>query len=87
MARFYLALLAAIAALTPLVSAGCSVDVININQASMGNGCIPEGGEGGVRVPSRNQQYFVEASDTCGVSLNSNQVLPDGWSLRYKGRC
>lgn len=86
MARFTTVFLAAVASLTPLVSAGCSVDIINFNQVSVGNGCIPEGGQGGIWVESRKQRYFVDASDTCGVGLKT-QVLPADWSLQYKGKC
>lgn len=90
MARSILAILAAVATLTQLASAGCAVDILNINQASVASGCVPEGGEAMVAAtvpPGKSVNYLVLASDSCGVSVSSNQVLPDGWSVAAKGKC
>ncbi|CAA9966339.1 hypothetical protein PTMSG1_09698 [Pyrenophora teres f. maculata] len=67
-----------------LVSAGCSANVLNFNQADIANTCIPNGGVSRVRI--NGVVYEISATGTCGLSLAS-QRLPSGWSLQYGGPC
>ncbi|KAL1647108.1 hypothetical protein SLS58_002879 [Diplodia intermedia] len=82
MARFITVILAAVASMASIVSAGCSVDILNFNQAAVGNACIPQGGEGNIWVASTRKRYYITASQSL-----KNQVLPADWSLQFKGRC
>ncbi|OJD32592.1 protein precursor [Diplodia corticola] len=86
MVHFSAIFLAAVATMTPLVSAACSVDIINFNQVAVGHACIPANGEGDIVVASTKKTYTVLTSESCGLSLRA-QALPANWSLQYKGSC
>ncbi|TLS21863.1 uncharacterized protein PpBr36_09547 [Pyricularia pennisetigena] len=63
---------------------GCSVQILNSNQASVGSGCARINS---VTTISDNQgrRWGIRATSSCGLS--SVQNLPSGWSLRQNGFC
>ena len=77
-------ILAATVLPTVLVSAGCVANILNFNQAIIGSGCIPAGGDAIVR--ANGIAYDITATGSCGLGL-LGQRLPSGWSLSSGGGC
>ncbi|EUC40412.1 hypothetical protein COCMIDRAFT_63109, partial [Bipolaris oryzae ATCC 44560] len=50
------------------VSANCIANILNINQAIVGSGCIPAGGTAFVAANGAN--WLISASRSCGLGLS-----------------
>ncbi|KAF9872552.1 hypothetical protein CkaCkLH20_10049 [Colletotrichum karsti] len=66
---------------------GCQVELLNINQAVVGSGCVPFNYYASIRDSTRGAGYTVNANNNCGLSFSGSQKIPDGYSLRRVGYC
>ena len=84
MARFFyiLAIATAVAAQT-----GCNINVLNVNNAVIGNGCVPRGTQGNIPYTDRTASSIdVTVTSSCGVSPVNGRALRPGLSLQVSGR-
>ncbi|ELQ42910.1 hypothetical protein MCOR27_008751 [Pyricularia oryzae] len=63
---------------------GCSVEIINSNQVSVGSGCARINSVTNIG-DNQGRRWGVLANSSCGLSTTQN--LPSGWSLRQTGFC
>jgi hypothetical protein len=84
MARFFyiLAIAGVVAAET-----GCNINVLNVNNAVIGNGCVPPGSQGNIPYMDRTASSIdVTTTSSCGVSPIQGRQLRPGLSLQVSGR-
>ncbi|KAK0367504.1 hypothetical protein CLIM01_15139 [Colletotrichum limetticola] len=75
----------AVAAQAAFVFANCRVQLLDGNSFQLGTACIPKGGQGHITVNGRN--WFITATDSCGLGFISTQNPPAGWQLKSLGSC
>ncbi|EXF76144.1 hypothetical protein CFIO01_03537 [Colletotrichum fioriniae PJ7] len=68
-------------------AAGCQAELLNINQAVVGTGCVQMNYYANIYDSTRRAGYTVNANSNCGLSFGNIQVIPDGYSLRQAGYC
>ncbi|RMZ68451.1 hypothetical protein GMOD_00008156 [Pyrenophora seminiperda CCB06] len=85
---FQTVMLLAVAILpSALVSANCVANILNINGAVIGTGCVPAGGSLTIPVSGGDHSYLIQASTSCGLGLTSTQRFINGESVASGGRC
>ncbi|KAI8261814.1 hypothetical protein K4K58_001014 [Colletotrichum sp. SAR11_239] len=68
-------------------AAGCQVELLNINQAVVGSGCVQMNYYANIYDSITRAGYTVNANNNCGLSFSGSQRIPDGYSLRRVGYC
>ncbi|KAF0318588.1 hypothetical protein GQ607_014139 [Colletotrichum asianum] len=68
-------------------AAGCQVELLNINQAVVGTGCVQMNYYANIYDSITRAGYTVNANNNCGLSFSGSQRIPDGYSLRRVGYC
>ncbi|KAH0438545.1 hypothetical protein CcaCcLH18_03252 [Colletotrichum camelliae] len=63
-------------------AAGCQVELLNINQAVVGSGCVPMNYYANIYDSITRAGYTVNANNNCGLSFSGSQRILDGYSLR-----
>ncbi|EQB57516.1 hypothetical protein CGLO_02340 [Colletotrichum gloeosporioides Cg-14] len=63
-------------------AAGCQVELLNINQAVVGSGCVQMNYYANIYDSITRAGYTVNANNNCGLSFSGSQRIPDGYSLR-----
>ncbi|KAJ0275613.1 hypothetical protein COL940_008735 [Colletotrichum noveboracense] len=63
-------------------AAGCQVELLNINQAVVGSGCVQMNYYANIYDSITRAGYTVNANSNCGLSFSGSQRIPDGYSLR-----
>lgn len=84
MARFFYILVipGVIAAQT-----GCNINVLNVNDAVIGKGCVPPGSQGNIPyMDGIASSIDVTTTSSCGVSPIQGRQLRPGLSLQVSGR-
>jgi hypothetical protein len=84
MARFFyiLAIAGVVAAQT-----GCNINVLNVNNAVIGNGCVPPGSQGNIPyMDGTASSIDVTTTSSCGVSPIQGRQLRPGLSLQVSRR-
>ncbi|TEA10817.1 hypothetical protein C8034_v008531 [Colletotrichum sidae] len=66
---------------------GCQVELLNINQAVVGSGCVPFNYYANIYDSITRAGYTVEANINCGLKFQAGRRIPDGYSLRRAGYC
>ncbi|KAK1540517.1 hypothetical protein CPAR01_06506 [Colletotrichum paranaense] len=59
-------------------AAGCQVELLNINQAVVGTGCVQMNYYANIYDSTRRAGYTVNANSNCGLSFGNIQVIPEG---------
>jgi len=66
---------------------GCNINVLNVNNAVIGNGCVRPGFQGSIPYTDRTASSIdVTTTSSCGVSPVTGRLLRPGLSLQVSGR-